>query len=287
MALRDGFENQRLCVVPRPLVTAALARPITRRLVVSDAGWFPRAADHARERPRGTEETIVIVCVAGAGWAHLSGSRHRIGAGSALLVPAGEPHAYGASEIEPWTIWWCHLRGTDLRELVAGTGATSERPVIQLRAVDRVVALLAEIVSNLERDQSPARLLGTAGVAWNLLTLLATDQLTGVRGDPLERAMSYLADRLDSPITVADLAALVGVSPSHLSALVHRATGGGVIAHHTALRMARARHLLDTTDQAVGVVAREVGYTDPFYFSRLFRRTHGESPSQYRAHHKG
>ena len=43
MERREGFEHQRLCVVPRPLVEQALARPVTRRLMVTEAGLFPAA----------------------------------------------------------------------------------------------------------------------------------------------------------------------------------------------------------------------------------------------------
>ena len=78
-----------------------------------------------------------------------------------------------------------------------------------------------------------------------------------------------------------------GVSPSHLRAQFRRATGGGVLAHQTALRMARARLLLDTTTATVGEVAHEVGYEDQFYFSRHFRRLHEASPTEYRARDKG
>jgi len=37
-----------------------------------------------------------------------------------------------------------------------------------------------------------------------------------------------------------------------------------------------------TTDQSVATIARQVGYDDPLYFSRIFRRVHGVSPSEYR-----
>ncbi|GAB2575848.1 hypothetical protein GCM10027269_35210 [Kribbella endophytica] len=43
MPVHEGFRNQRIVVVPRPLVTEALARPVTRRLVVTVAGYFPTA----------------------------------------------------------------------------------------------------------------------------------------------------------------------------------------------------------------------------------------------------
>lgn len=282
-----GFENQRLLVVPRPLVTEALARPVTRRLVVTDAGYFPRAQAHGRHRSGGAAETIVIVCVAGSGWVECDGARTRVGSSTAIVIPGGLPHSYGASELDPWTIWWCHVRGSDVPELVQAAGIDRAHTTVSLRAVDRLTAMFDEIVSTLERDQSPARLLATAGMAWRMLTQLAVDRRLPEQGEPLERALNYLEERVDGAIRVPELAALVGVSSSHLSALFRVATGGGVLAHHTALKMARARQLLDTTTLPIAEVGREVGMPDQFYFSRQFRRTHGMSPSAYRAHRKG
>ena len=287
MERREGFEHQRLCVVPRPLVAEALARPVTRRLVVTDAGWFPRADGHLRARPHGAPEGIVILCVDGSGWVDLAGQRTRVSPSTVVLIPPGAAHSYGADDDDPWTIWWCHVRGSDVGDLWEAAGASVERPLLSLRAGDRATALLDEIVTALERDQSPARLLATAGVAWRLLTQLAVDRRLPEQGEPLERAMRYLEERVDGAIRVSELARLVGVSASHLGALFRGATGGGVLAYHTALRMASARGLLDTTTLPVAEVAREVGYDDPLYFSRRFRNAHGTSPSEYRLHRKG
>jgi AraC family transcriptional regulator of arabinose operon len=284
-----GFQNQRLVVVPRPLVLEALTRPITRRLVVTDAGVFPAAEDHGRYRPQGAEETIVILCVDGQGWVETAGVRTDVGKGAAVVLPGGtgEAHAYGAAKEDPWTIWWCHVRGTDAAELVQGAGVRPGRRIVPVVAVDRLTAMLDEIISALEKDQSPARLVATAGMAWKLLATLAVDRRVPEKGTPLQQAMNYLEERVDGAIRLADLAALVGVSSSHLSKLFREATGGGVLAHHTALKMARARHLLDTTDLTIAQVGCDVGLQDQFYFSRQFRRLHGVSPSAYRADRKG
>lgn len=287
MERADGFDDQRLEVVPRPLVEAALARPVTRRILVTDAGYFPRAERHGRRRDGGTAETIVIVCVGGAGWFEVDGIRTRVGPGGAIVLPAGTPHAYGASEDDPWTIWWVHVRGRDVDELVEACGIRPDAPLLSLRSLDRVTALLDEIVTSFERDMTPARLVATSGMAWRLMTQLAVDRLLPEDGTPVERAMRYLQERVDGHVQVGDLAALVGVSPSHLAALFRQATGGGVVAHHLSLKMARARRLLDTTDLTVAEVARQVGMDDPFYFSRQFRKIHGTSPTAYRAHRKG
>jgi AraC-like DNA-binding protein len=283
----EGFERQRLSVVPRPLVESALQRPVTRRMLVTDAGYFPRAEHHGRHRPRGAAETIVIVCVAGSGWVEAENVRTRVGSSTAIVIPSGSPHSYGASIDDPWTIWWCHVRGSDVEELVEAAGIRPGRLTLSLREVDRVTSILDEISVSLARDTTPARLTATAGMAWRLFTQLAVDRVLPSDGAPVQRAMRYLEDRVDGRVQVAELAAMVGVSASHLAALFREATGGGVLAHHNALKMARARALLDTTDLPVAEVGRRVGLEDPFYFSRQFSRTHGMSPRAYRELRKG
>ena len=283
----DGFDRQRLSVVPRPLIDAALVRPVTRRILVTDAGYFPRADHHGRHRPAGVAETIVIVCVAGSGWVEAAGIRTSVGTSTAIVIPGGTPHSYGASAEDPWTIWWCHVRGTDVPELLEATGIRPDRVTLSLRAVERATSLLDEISVAMARDTTPARLIATSGMAWRLMTQLAVDRVTPGEGAPLERAMRYLEERVDGRVQVPELAAMVGVSASHLAALFRDATGGGVLAHHNALKMARAREMLDATTLPVAEVGRRIGLDDPFYFSRQFRRTHGMSPRTYRETRKG
>ena len=282
----EGFTNQRICIVPRPQVAAAMVRPGTRRLFVTDAGFFPSAEGHGRVRPRGTTETIVILCTAGSGVITLGGSQHALTPGACIVIPAGAPHRYVTSAENPWTIWWLHVRGTDVPDLTELL-TSEQRPVLRLRSVDRVVSLFDELVSLLERRLSPAHLLAASGVGWHLLSRIVADRVLPPDGSPLERAMRYLEARIDGTIRVKELAELVGMSPSHLSALFRDASGSGPNAFHTSLKMSRARGLLDTTMMSVTEVALAVGYTDPLYFSRHFRRIHGTSPTLYRAQHKG
>jgi AraC family transcriptional regulator of arabinose operon len=282
----EGFENQRLCVVPRPQIEAALEREGTRRMTVTDAGYFPTARGHRRIRPNGAAETIVILCVAGAGIVRIAGTAYALTPGTCITIPAHQSHEYQASLDDPWTIWWMHVRGTDVSELT-GPLLGIPRPLTSLRAIDGVAALFDELVSLLERRHSPAHLLAASGVAWQLLTRVVADSILPADGSPLERAMHFLEARVDSNIQVGELAAMVGMSPSHLSALFRRATGSGPGAFHTSVKMARARSLLDTTTASIGEIATAVGYADPLYISRHFRRVHGVSPTQYRAQHKG
>ena len=89
----------------------------------------------------------------------------------------------------------------------------------------------------------------------------------------------HLSDHVSPP----ELAARLGVSPSHL-ARRFKAETGHTIAQYAALeRTHRAAHLLTTTDQPVRDIAAYVGYPDANYFVKAFRATHGMTPTQFRA----
>jgi AraC-like DNA-binding protein len=289
MPRTQGFAGERISVLPRPLVREALGRPLTSRLLVTDCGYFPTAADHRRSRPAGTEQTIVIVCADGAGWCRLPSGTHHVSAGQGLVIPSGVAHSYGASADRPWTIWWLHLAGADVAELIDAARVHPGDPVVRVGDVYRAVSLIDDALSRMEHDDSVRSRQAAAGSAWHLLALLAADQAYAPSGrnDALRQAQRYLSEHVGSRTSVAELAALARLSPSHFAALFRRATGVGVLQYQTRLRMSRARELLDTTDMAIAEIARALGYQDPFYFSRRFRAVHGMTAGEYRAQHKG
>lgn len=278
----EGFARERVCVVPTPMVADALQRPGTSALSVTHAGCFPEAPDHLVERPHGTPEAVLIACTRGYGWVEVAGERLALPSPSYTLLPPEMAHAYGSGAGNSWTIWWLHLRGTDVPELQRLIGMVERPFATGFRGVTAAVALWDQIVRNLERGPTPARLTENSGLAWHLLTRLAVDYAEPGKGSPLNRAIRFLEDNIDRTVSVGELSALVGLSPSHLSAQFRRASGGGVTAYHQGLKMARARALLDTTELTVAQVARSVGYNDPLYFSRQFRKAHDLSPTQYR-----
>jgi AraC family transcriptional regulator, arabinose operon regulatory protein len=289
-----GFAGERISVLARPLMREALGLPVTSRLLVTDCGYFPTAAEHQRNRTEGSPQAIVIVCVDGAGWCRLSYGRYDVEAGQALVIPAGVPHAYGAADDRPWTIWWLHLGGADVAELVGAVlaGAVlggSGGPVVRVGDLYQAVSLVEDVLGRMERDDSVRSRQAAAGAAWHLLALLAADRAgaPASRSDAIQQAQQYLREHLATRVSVAELAALARLSPSHFAALFRRATGTGVLQYQTRLRMSRARELLDTTDRPIAEIARALGYADPFYFSRHFHSVHGVSPSDYRVQRKG
>lgn len=285
----EGFPGQRMRVLPRPLVAHALASPTTSQLLVTDVGFFPRASSHGRLRRHGAAQHIVIVCAAGKGTCTLPSGVHGVQAGQALAIPAGLPHQYEADSEEPWTIWWMHLIGHQVPELLATIGATADQPVFGLGDPARVISLIDTIIRRMERDETMATLLASSGAAWHAMALLAADRRTisSHQADPIEATIEHLRANVATRVSLGELAGMAGLSVSHYSALFRRATGYGALEYQMRLRMGSARELLDTTDRSIASIALQVGFSDPLYFSRQFRRIHGISPTEYRSHDKG
>jgi AraC family transcriptional regulator of arabinose operon len=288
VVIAEGFPGQRLVVLPRSQVDDALRRPGTSQLVVTDCGYYPEARAHGMHRPDPVAQAVVLVCTSGAGWCRVGGEPHDVGAGQVVVIPPGSPHSYGSSASDPWTLWWLHVDGADLTGLLESTGFTAAAPVRQLADPFRVVDLINEAVSRLEHDVDPRSLLAASGAAWHLLTLLVSaDTARRVRNPGVDAARAYLRDNFATRISVQELADRAALSPSHFSALFRQQVGISVLKYHTQLRMTRARELLDTTDLPVAQIAQQVGYDDPFYFTRQFKAVHGLTALHYRRQHKG
>jgi AraC-like DNA-binding protein len=99
----------------------------------------------------------------------------------------------------------------------------------------------------------------------------------------IEQTIVYMMKHLDRPLQVATLAAQAKISPSHFFALFKRRIGSAPMDYFTRLRMQRACRLLEGTSLSVKEIASELGYDDPFYFSRVFKSVNRVAPSDYRA----
>lgn len=87
---------------------------------------------------------------------------------------------------------------------------------------------------------------------------------------------------LDRRWSVSELAGAVHLSPSQLRRLFVASFGKSPIAYLTMLRAERMTHLLKVTDSPISVIAASVGWSDPDFAARQFRRSLGVSPSEYR-----
>ncbi|NBH26153.1 response regulator [Lachnospiraceae bacterium] len=102
-------------------------------------------------------------------------------------------------------------------------------------------------------------------------------------GDIVGEVMDYIEQNYaDEELSLNLLASHVNFSPNHLSMIFSQQTGKTLIKYLTDFRMNKAKELLRCTGKRSSSIAMEVGYRDPHYFSYLFKKTQGITPTQYR-----
>jgi AraC-like DNA-binding protein len=111
-----------------------------------------------------------------------------------------------------------------------------------------------------------------------LMTLAATQTAS----NPLTAALAYVRDNLSQPLTVADMAEQVSLSPSAFAHLFRDVTGKSPYQFVKELRLDRARELLVDGEMPVATVSKQVGYSSASHFISEFRRRFGMTPRAYR-----
>lgn len=106
--------------------------------------------------------------------------------------------------------------------------------------------------------------------------------------DVADEVMRYIDSHYeDEELSLNVLAAHVNFSPNHLSMIFSQQTGQTFIKYLTDFRMNKAKELLRCTGKRSSEISLEVGYKDPHYFSYLFKKTQGMTPTQYRGKKAG
>jgi AraC-like DNA-binding protein len=259
-------------------------------LLPSDIGSFPVAASHCAERAAGCGQLILILCVRGAGWVGLKNARYEVVPGQLVAILPNEPHEYGASERRPWTIYWCHAVG-QAAERLGWRLRDASSPILEIDDQPRLVRLFEGITDELSKGYGIDHLIMASLTLAHLLGLaMASRSRHKVLSDAIRRvhlAISYMQQRHEQQISIPELAAMVNLSTSHFCALFKKVTDFPPLEYFTRLKIRRGCELLDATHMSVKRIAEELGFSDSLYFSRVFRKIHGMSPTEYRGTRKG
>ncbi len=98
----------------------------------------------------------------------------------------------------------------------------------------------------------------------------------------VQRALQHVKSHYTEAITLEDTAEMLQVSPEHLSRLFKEETGTGFNSYVNIQKVNAARELLMQQGLSIQSIAVELGYSSSRYFTRVFKRVTGMTPSEYR-----
>jgi len=100
--------------------------------------------------------------------------------------------------------------------------------------------------------------------------------------DVVDVVIQYIQTNYSRPLSIRRLAKTAHISPSYLAHRFREKTGISLMRYVQKVRIEEATRLLSTTDHAISAIARQVGFTDPLHFSRVFKKMKGFSPTEMR-----
>jgi AraC-like DNA-binding protein len=241
------------------------------------------AAHIPRPRPRRLSTYGLVFVSAGGGVyidrGHPDGVAVR--APAVLWLFPGVVHGYGPGP-EGWTEHWVLFEGTACRGF-ENLDAWSRHAPVARGSIDAFDAI-GPVFSRLRRVLSAPgrRAQAVAATAAGYLLGIAIDATAPSPGCDAASVVDTTLASASAPLSVAERAQKLGMSTEAFRTAIRDVTG--LSPHELVIRtrLARAQQLLAKTTMEVAAVARQVGYDDPAYFSRLFRRRVGVPPRRFR-----
>jgi len=236
--------------------------------------WGPALRDHY----------LIHYVVSGKGKYSVEGKEFEISAGEIFLVYPSTIISYTADKKDPWEYYWVGFNGTEAKRLIGMTAFERERPVIDYSANSDLKRLLFNIYSSRGAEtKNEALMLGRLYIFLaRLIELGGKDQIEDTLGKRyLKQAIQFISHNYSNNIDVEEIAASAGISRSHLYRIFMSELGMAPSDYLTQYRVNKACTLLHESKFTVTEVASSVGYEDALYFSRVFKRIKGASPTKY------
>lgn len=289
---RQGFEGQKLIVLPKRIDSGFLMKDaITRQIYITDIGYYPKAHQHYVERPSGINQHIIIYCVEGSGWVTINKKKMDISPSHFIVIPAHTPHKYGAVEADPWTIYWVHFKGDIATYVVNLITENSQNYLPYLSYNENRIKLFEEICFNLEKGYSADNLRYVNMIFYHFLSSLLYEEKYNEAEkhrdkDPITLTIEMMQKNLHANLTLNDFAKFSHLSVSHFSSMFRVRTGFSPVEYFNHLKIQHSCQALAFTGKAIKEIADDLGFSDQYYFSRIFSRFMGIPPSEYRNRNK-
>lgn len=272
-----------MVVLPTESFQEYVEHPQVRRLYLTDVGYFPHARYHYRERKEGIEEYIFIFCMEGSGTIIVKDKKYTLRENQAFCIPCFQGHSYYAHDEDPWSILWVHFKGEDTRYFPLTK--CQVRSFSSQDTADRMHFLFVSLFQALDDHYT----LGNFIYLSQTLSLILAEAYDREQGQSVLEQNKHVTDvvrymyrHLEENLTLEQIGEEFSLSKSYLNAIFQKHTQHSPMDFFIHLKMKRSCRLLRTTDLPVYEVAQKMGYADPYYFSRIFRKIVGISPRQYR-----
>ncbi|RUS47771.1 AraC family transcriptional regulator [Cohnella sp. AR92] len=284
MSLRPTYQVASHPLIPAPDDRAAL-------LTVLFVGESQTRPEH-KVGPKVVDYYLLHHVMSGRGVFASGDLRVELRAGQSFLIHPRQLVSYESDSKEPWRYRWIAFSGRIADELVLDAGLSAMAPIADTGDSPGPGSRFEAIFDAFRQKAKSAAL--TANGQLHLLLAELKEAAADGSSEPLrpdshseelvQRVVGYLSAQYPEVVTIEAMSETLGYNRAYLSRIFKQHTGLTPIAFLTRTRIDHGRRLLrERHELTVEQIASSVGYPDALYFSKLFRKHYGQTPTEYRA----
>ena len=263
----------------------------SKPLVVGSCGTYhlytrPKLPTH---RPRGRLDFQLLYIAAGKAYFYFNHSPDPtiVTAGHMVIYRPKEPQRYIYYGTDQTEVYWVHFTGGNVKNILRSYGIKDDMRVIYTGTSLEYNRIFKQMIQELQRCQTDYK---------ELLVLLLKQLFISIHRQltkeqkrkneyldkEMELAIQYFHDNYNKEISIEDYAISRGMSVSWFIRNFKQYTNTTPMQYIVSIRITNAQVLLETTNYNITEIGVIIGYDNPLYFSRIFRKQKGVSPSEYR-----
>lgn len=287
--INQGFIGQRMIVLPKKVINTITNNALINSLYFTDIGFFPKAKNHYIQRQKGSKQYILIYCKEGHGMVQINKKNLLLKPNTFCIIPPSVAHKYYSDAKQPWSIYWLHFTGSQASNFYTKFSEFHTNTVNSVLLEERRISLFENLIDVLENGYSISNIEYSNIALWQLLNsflyqryFIEVGRKQDTKDNLVQASINYMKENLENTLKVSDISKHFNYSPSHYFSIFKSQTGYSPIHYFNHLKIQKACQLLCFSSLSIKEISFLLGFSDPLYFSRLFKKTMNASPSTYR-----
>lgn len=242
---------------------------------------------HLTWRPNGRMDYQLLYVASGKAYFYLHGEERIIPAGHMILYRPEEEQKYIYYGVDKTEMFWVHFTGKDVNLLLEQHGLFLTDQIINCGTSIDYQNLFNDMIRELQMCKSVYEDILELYMRHLLLMLQRSMEnqyptISSFVQKEIELARAFFIEHYNEEISIEDYSAKRGMSTCWFIRNFKQITGNTPMQYILTIRMNNAQALLEDSEYNVTEISNIVGYDNPLYFSRIFKKQKGISPSEYR-----
>ncbi len=225
-----------------------------------------------------SETACIEYILSGRGTVQIDGQIFEPRAGDSYFLQAGKDHLYYSDASEPWTKIWVNVSGPLLDAMVQSYKLENQSFFPQLNSRNSLETILMS-AKEAHTDCALNCSISILEILHRMSEALKGEKVGNYAAEEMKR---YLDGRVEETVQVRELAAIIGKSESQAIRIFREAYGKTPYAYFIDLKIDLAKKLLQGSRMSIGAISERLNFADAYYFSNVFKKHTGYSPSHYR-----